>query len=71
MDDVAVTGPLTLGAFLKVAGVAATGGHAKILVQTGAVAVNGVPETRRGRMVSSGDVIIVDGREYRVWSSQA
>jgi ribosome-associated protein len=69
MDDVAVSGPLPLGAFLKLAGVAATGGHAKIIVQSGDVAVNGEVETRRGRTLRADDVVSVGGREYRVWSS--
>jgi len=71
MDDVTVTGPLSLGAFLKLAGVAQTGGHAKVLVQSGEVAVNGEPETRRGRLLEVGDVVAVQGREYRVWSFPA
>ena len=71
MDDVAVSGPLPLGAFLKLAGVAATGGHAKIIVQSGDVTVNGEVETRRGRTLLAGDVVAVSGREYRVWSSPA
>ena len=69
MDDITVSGPLPLGAFLKLAGVAGTGGHAKIIVQSGDVAVNGEVETRRGRMLQAGDVVSVGGREYRVWSS--
>jgi len=71
MDDVAVSGPLPLGAFLKLAGVAATGGHAKIIVQEGDVSVNGEVERRRGRTLQPGDVVAVRGREYRVWSSPA
>ena len=71
MDDVAVSGPLPLGAFLKLAGVAATGGHAKIIVQEGDVSVNGEIERRRGRTLQPGDVVAVGGREYRVWSSPA
>jgi ribosome-associated protein len=71
VDDVAVSGPLQLGAFLKLAGVAATGGHAKVMVQSGDVAVNGELETRRGRTLHAGDVVAVGGREYRVWSSPA
>lgn len=71
MDDVAVTGPLPLGAFLKLAGVAATGGHAKLIVQSGDVAVNGELERRRGRTLQVGDVVTAGGREYRVWSSPA
>jgi ribosome-associated protein len=71
MQDVVVSGPLPLGAFLKLAGVAATGGHAKILVQSGDVSVNGQPEVRRGRTLRIADVVSVGGREYRVWSSPA
>lgn len=71
MEDVTVTGPLSLGAFLKVAGVAGTGGHAKLLIQDGEVKVNGVVETRRGRTLQPRDVVAVAGREYRVWSSTA
>jgi ribosome-associated protein len=71
MDDVAVTGPLPLGAFLKLAGVASTGGHAKIIIQIGDVTVNGDVEIRRGRTLQPGDVVGVGGREFRVWSSPA
>jgi ribosome-associated protein len=71
MEDVAVTGPIALGAFLKLAGVAATGGHAKVIVQSGGVTVNGAMETRRGRTLQPGDVVATGGREFRVWSSPA
>jgi ribosome-associated protein len=64
-----VSGPLPLGAFLKVAGVASTGGHAKLLVQEGDVSVNGEVEMRRGRTLQPGDVVGVGGEEYRVCSS--
>ena len=69
MDDVAVTGPLPLGAFLKLAGVAGTGGHAKVLIQNGEVTVNDAVEIRRGLTLQPGDVVGYGGREYRVWSS--
>jgi len=71
MDDIAVTGPLPLGAFLKLAGVASTGGHAKIVIQSGDVTVNGKVEIRRGRTLQVGDIVGVGGREFRVWSSPA
>jgi len=58
-----------LGSFLKLAGAAATGGHAKLLVQEGSVSVNGEVETRRGRTLQPGDVVAVGGQEYRVCSS--
>jgi ribosome-associated protein len=69
MDDVAVTGPIALGPFLKLAGVVGTGGHAKVLIQAGDVTVNGEVERRRGRTLRPGDVVGVGGWEYRVWSS--
>ena len=71
MDDIAVNGPLPLGSFLKLAGIAGTGGHAKVLVQAGEVVVNGEVETRRGRTLQPGDVVAVGGQEYRVCSSPA
>ncbi|HEX4834763.1 MAG TPA: RNA-binding S4 domain-containing protein [bacterium] len=57
---------ITLGEFLKWVGVAPTGGRAKVLVQSGRVFVNGSAERRRGRRLGSGDLITVEGREYRV-----
>lgn len=69
MEDIVVKGPVPLGAFLKLAGVAATGGHAKALVQAGRVTVNGQVETRRGRKLTTGDVVAVGDTELRVWSS--
>jgi ribosome-associated protein len=71
MDDVTVTGPLPLGAFLKLAGVAGTGGHAKVIIQSGDVSVNGAVETRRGRTLEAGDVVATGGREFRVCTSPA
>ncbi len=67
--DVAVSGPVALGAFLKLAGVVGTGGQAKLLVQSGEIAVNGVIETRRGRKVAVGDVVRVAGTEYSACAS--
>jgi ribosome-associated protein len=69
VSDIVVDTPVTLGAFLKLVGVAATGGHAKVLVQEGEVSVNGAIETRRGRKLVAGDLIGVGGAEFRVCSS--
>jgi ribosome-associated protein len=60
------TREITLGEFLKWAGVTATGGQAKVLTRRGAVAVNGSVERRRGRRLGPGDRIAVHGREYRI-----
>jgi len=52
--------PIRLGQFLKLGGIAETGGHARALLDDGAVTVNGEPETRRGRQLRPGDVVEVD-----------
>jgi ribosome-associated protein len=48
---------IELGALLKWTNLAATGGEAKVLIQQGRVAVNGIVERRRGRRVYPGDRI--------------
>lgn len=52
---------ITLDAFLKWAGVADTGGHAKILIASGQALVNGEVETRRGRKLRPGDRVTFAG----------
>jgi len=61
---------LLLGALLKAAGVAGSGGEAKHLVLSGAVRVNGDVEVRRGRRLAGGDVVTVRGRTIRVLPPQ-
>jgi ribosome-associated protein len=50
---------IRLGQLLKLAGLAESGGHARALVDDGEVTVNGEPETRRGRRILRGDVVVV------------
>lgn len=52
---------ITLDAFLKWAGVADTGGHAKALIASGEVQVNGEVDLRRGRKLRPGDRVSVAG----------
>jgi ribosome-associated protein len=52
---------IPLGAFLKLAGAAATGGGGKRIVQSGGVRVNGAVETRRGHKLVPGDVVEIAG----------
>ncbi len=51
--------PLRLDQFLKLCGVAETGGHAKQLIQGGEILLNGEVETRRRKKLSISDVIQV------------
>ncbi|GGB96941.1 RNA-binding S4 domain-containing protein [Cellulomonas carbonis] len=54
-----VDGEIRLGQLLKLAGVAESGSHARSLLGEGEVTVNGEPETRRGRQLAPGDVVVV------------
>jgi ribosome-associated protein len=55
---------IKLDSFLKAVNEVASGGEAKILVTTGAIAVNGETEFRRGRKLRPGDMVTVHGRSY-------
>lgn len=57
---------ITLAQAIKVAGLADTGGSAKILVREGAFQVNGEAETRPGRKLRAGDRFGND--EAGVWN---
>ena len=67
MTDVQIDGDMTrLGQFLKLANAVDTGGLAKIRITEGDVKVNGEVEFRRGRQLHAGDVIEIDGQQYKV-----
>lgn len=57
-DDV-----IRLGQFLKLAGLAESGNHARDLVADGDVRVDGETETRRGRQLRAGARVTVSGPE--------
>lgn len=50
---------IDLDQFLKLAGVADSGGHAKFLIQSNEIQVNNQPESRRRRTLTLGDTILV------------
>ena len=66
MIDAAGNEYIKLDQFLKLAGLVETGGEAKHFIQSGQVIVNRVIETRRGRKLYHGDVVVVDGEEMVV-----
>ncbi len=66
MDDAQSPEYIKLDQFLKLAEVVQTGGEAKFLIRSGAVLVNGQVETRRGRKLHDGDVVVVEGEELVV-----
>jgi ribosome-associated protein len=57
---------ITLDALLKAAGLASSGGDAKMLIQQGGVRVNGDVELRRGRKVRAGDEVAAGDRRVAV-----
>ena len=66
-EDIEV-GPegIRLGQLLKLAGVAGTGGEAKLAVEQGQVRVNGVVEVRRGARLHAGDLVECAGQSVRL-----
>ena len=55
---------VTLGQFLKLADIIASGGEAKFAVKEMDIYVNGEREDRRGRKLYPNDKILVDGDAY-------
>ena len=53
---------IRLGQLLKLVGVVGTGGAARQLLADGDVRVNGETESRRGRQLRPGDVVVAGGR---------
>jgi len=65
--DVPIRGEvIRLGELLKLAGVVATGGEAKLLLASEEVLVNGEPDARRGRQLRAGDEVVVGDERLRV-----
>ena len=56
---------ITLEALLKASGLA-SGGAAKALIAEGGVQVNGEVETRRGRKLRAGDVVLAGDRRVHL-----
>jgi ribosome-associated protein len=61
-SQVTVELPITLGQFVKVAGLVDTGGSGKLLITSGLVQVNGQVETRRGHKLAAGDIVQAGGQ---------
>jgi ribosome-associated protein len=57
---------IRLGQALKLAGLAESGGEARMRVEEGAVSVNGEVATRRGRQLRHGDVVALGDDALRI-----
>lgn len=59
---------IKLGQALKLAGIAASGVDAKLMIEDGLVLVNGEVERRRGKKLRDGDVVSAEGNTFTVRS---
>ncbi len=67
MQEIRIRGEMIrLGQLLKLGGVVDSGADGKELLAAGAVIVNGVVETRRGRQLHDSDVVEVGEWEFRI-----
>lgn len=57
---------IKLDQFLKLIGVASTGGQAKYMIVDGLVKVNGELETRRGRKLVPSDTVTIETQTFIV-----
>jgi len=57
---------ITLGQFLKMNSIIQSGGEAKFYLANNPVFVNGESENRRGRKLRTGDVVVINGRNFTV-----
>ncbi len=57
---------ITLGQLLKAESLVGDGVEAKIRIQAGEAQVNGEVDTRRGRKLYPGDLVLFDGVEIEV-----
>lgn len=67
MNDVSIHSDfITLGQFLKFAGIAQTGGEARNLLDDEIILINGQQDNRRGRKLFAGDLVSILGEEFRL-----
>ncbi|MGV8141692.1 MAG: RNA-binding S4 domain-containing protein [Candidatus Woesearchaeota archaeon] len=57
---------IELNVFIRLQGLASTGGQAKILIRSGVISLNGTPETRNKKKLYDNDIVEVDGKKYFV-----
>lgn len=67
MKDVKIdTEFIKLDQLLKMTNMCSSGGEAKVRIISGDVKVNGEVEERRGKKLRIGDLVAIDGKEFRI-----
>ena len=57
---------IRLDHFMKLSGMVSTGGQAKIVIQSGEVLLNGIPEARRRKKLREGDKVTFNNQTFVV-----
>ena len=57
---------ITLGQFIKVIDLISSGGEAKSFLLNNEVIINGEKDSRRGRKLYKGDLVVVQSNTYKV-----
>ena len=57
---------ITLGQFLKFAGIVHQGGEATAFLATHKVVINGEEDERRGRKLRDGDTLVIEGVDFEI-----
>ena len=57
---------ITLGQFIKVMDLISSGGEAKSFLLNNEVIINGEKDSRRGRKLYKGDLVVVQSNTYKV-----
>ncbi len=58
--------PVELYKILKFEGIAESGGHAKAMIDSGLVELNGEIETQKRKKVLSGDTVTIEGESFAI-----
>lgn len=67
MKDIKInTEYIKLDQFLKLVGLAGTGGHAKILINEGQIKVNGEVCTMRGKKLRADDIVEMEEDSFKL-----
>ncbi len=66
LDDKPPEKYIELNTFIKLQGLATTGGQAKNLIRSGAIMVNGTLETRNKKKLQENDIVEYEGKKYHV-----
>ena len=67
MKDIKInTEYIKLDQFLKLVGLAGTGGHAKILINEGQIKVNGEVCTMRGKKLRADDIVEMEEGSFKL-----